>query len=142
MSGSRLLSWMVCSTALAFAAAGCSTDTQPGEVGGALSLELTIAEGVEIDEVAWRISHRDMTDMTGTIDTSAPGSTASVEVFGLLPGGGYVVYLTATSTDEEVTCGGSTPFSVEVGQVTDVEVMLNCKLPKFCNRIDAGLIKS
>ncbi len=70
-------------------------------------------------------------DMSGDIDVSAPGSTASVEVFGLPPGEmDYTVALTATSSDEAVTCEGSAPFNVEVGQTTNVMVMLNCKQPR------------
>jgi hypothetical protein len=116
-------------------AAGCSTttDTPQGET-GSLSLDLVLSNGVEIDEVRWQITGNDM-DMSGDIDVSAPGSTASVEVFGLPPNDGvgdeeYVVELSAVSVDEDVTCRGSTPFDVEVGIATNVMVRLNCKLPQ------------
>ncbi|MFZ1865987.1 MAG: hypothetical protein WAU39_17330, partial [Polyangiales bacterium] len=108
---------------------GCaSTDTPQGAT-GSLSLDLVLAGGVQIDEVAWQISGNQM-EMSGAIDVSAPGSTASVEVYGLPPGDGYLVELSATSVDGEVTCGGSAPFAVEVGLSTDVMVILNCKLPQ------------
>jgi hypothetical protein len=95
-------------------AAGCSmtTDTPQGET-GSLSLDLVIADGIVIDAVNWRITGNDM-DMSGAIDVSAPGSTASAEVFGLPPGEeSYVVMLTAESTDEQVACQGSAEFGVQ-----------------------------
>ncbi|MGD8608434.1 MAG: hypothetical protein PVH21_14150, partial [Myxococcales bacterium] len=61
------------------------------------------------------------------INTSAPGSTASVETFGLPPGEGYVVTMVATSVDGTLTCGGASTFDVGAGISTNVEVMLNCK---------------
>ena len=70
----------------AFAVAGCSDGAgDSGGVSGSLMLELTIADGVEVDEVEWEIAGGDMDTMSGTINTSAPGSTASIEVFGLPP---------------------------------------------------------
>jgi uncharacterized Zn finger protein len=68
-----------------------------------------------------------MEPMSGTIDTSAPGATPSVEVFGLPPGEDYLITMTATSADGETTCGGSAEFDVEVGVSTNAMVMLNCK---------------
>ena len=112
-------------------AVGCSTttDTPQGET-GSLSVDLVLADGLVIDEVRWEITGNGM-DMSGDIDVSAPGSTASVEVFGLPPGEtDYTVTLTATTTDKEVTCKGSAPFTVEVGETTNVMVMLNCKKPR------------
>ena len=111
-------------------AAASVVPTAPQGETGSLSVDLVLADGIEIDEVGWQITGNGM-DMSGDIDVSAPGSTASVEVFGLPPGEtDYTVTLTATSTDEEVTCQGSAPFNVEVGQSTDVMVMLNCKKPR------------
>ena len=70
-------------------------------------------------------------DMGGSVDVSGPGSTASVEVFGLPVGQEpYVVELSAVSVDQQVTCRGSAEFDVEVGVSTPVMVILNCKLPQ------------
>ncbi|NNK08786.1 MAG: hypothetical protein HKP50_15850, partial [Myxococcales bacterium] len=63
----RLLVLVVCS---AFAALGCSTDTQPSDTTGSLSLDLVLGDGVVIDSVAWTISGGDMEPMSGVIDTS------------------------------------------------------------------------
>ena len=132
MFGSHPSRWIILLVFGALSALGCvgTTDTGPQGETGSLSVDLVLADGVEIDEVAWQITGNGM-DMSGDIDVSAPGSTASVEVFGLPPGDeDYTVMLTATSTDEGVTCQGSAPFNVEIGKATDVMVMLNCKKPR------------
>jgi len=123
------LRWLIVLVCGALTALGCSTDTEQGDASGSLSLELVLADGVVINTVSWEISRDGMESMSGTIDTSATGSTASVEVYGLPPGDGYIVELTATSEDGEVTCRGSAGFEVAIGVSTDVMVMLNCKLP-------------
>jgi hypothetical protein len=131
MSSSHPTRWIAFFLAGALSVLGCvgSTDAPQGET-GSLSLDLVIGDGTLINQVAWQITGNDM-DMSGTINVSAPGSTASVEVFGLPPGEErYIVMLTATSVDGEVTCKGSTSFNVEIGETTDVTVMLNCKLPE------------
>ncbi|HSN82255.1 MAG TPA: hypothetical protein VLS88_06725, partial [Polyangiales bacterium] len=128
MPRSQLLALFL-STAFAVAFAGCSTDSSPSQSTGSLNLNLELAEDVKINEVDWTISGGDMEPMSGTIDTSAPGATASVEVFGLPPGQGYLVELQATDETGEVTCGGDAEFDVAVGVSTDVMVFLNCKRP-------------
>ena len=65
----------------------------------------------------------------GTIDTSAQDSTASLEVFGLPPGSGYLVEFEATDETGTVMCKGDAEFEVKVGVATDVMVMINCKRP-------------
>jgi len=112
------------------AAAGCGPNSRsPDGSAGSLSLDLTVAGGFIIDEVIWTITGGDMPDMSGVINTSAPGATASVEVFGIPAGTGYVIDMEATSPDGQLTCKGSAMFDIEVGQVTEVQVMLNCKKP-------------
>ena len=127
MPSSHPLRWILVPLCLGLAGYGCAgTETQQGE-SGSLSLDLVLAGGVEIDVVDWQITGNDMS-MGGAIDVSAPGSTASVEVFGLPVGAEpYVVELSAVSADQEVTCRGSAEFDVEVGVSTQVMVMLNCK---------------
>jgi hypothetical protein len=128
MARSKLLS-LVLGSVLALVFAGCATDSNPGENTGSVNLNLELAEGIIINEVDWTISGGDMDPMSGTIDTSAPGATASVEVFGLPPGEGYLVELEASDESGEVTCRGDAEFDVEVGVATDVVVFLNCKRP-------------
>jgi hypothetical protein len=131
MPNSRLLSLLVFGVAFGLGVASCSQGTQEGE-SGSLSLQLTIVDDVEIDEVAWVISRVGMEPMGGTIDTSAPGATASIEVFGLLPSVGkdYTITMEAIATDGETTCKGSEDFGIDVGEVTEIMVMLNCKRPQ------------
>jgi hypothetical protein len=131
MPNSRLLSLLVFGVAFALGVVSCSQGTQEGET-GSLSLQLTIAGDVEIDEVAWVITGGDMPSMNGTIDTSAPGSTASIEVFGLPPsiGQDYRITMEAIATDEETTCKGSEDFGIDIGEVRKISVMLNCKRPQ------------
>jgi len=125
----RWIAFLLCGALSVLGCVGSSTDAPEGET-GSLSLDLVIGDGIVINKVIWQIAGNDM-DMDGVIDVSAPGSTASVEVFGLPPGEeDYLVTLTAVSVDEEVTCKGSAPFNVKVGETTEVTVMLNCKLPQ------------
>ena len=70
-----------------------------------------------------------MEPMNGTINTSAPGSTPSVEVFGLQPAKDYLITMAATSVLGETSCGGSAEFDVEPGASTSVMVLLNCDPP-------------
>ncbi len=129
MPGSHPVRWLIllCGVLAAF---GCaSTDTNQGAT-GSLSLDLVLAGDIQIDVVDWEVTGNGM-DMSGSIDVSAPGSTASVEVYGLPVGEEpYTVELTAVSVDQEVTCRGSADFDVEVGVSTPVMVILNCKLPQ------------
>ena len=131
MPSFRPTRWILALACGLLVAAGCSTTTDSPEGNtGALSVDLVIADGIVINEVGWQITGNGM-DMSDTINVSAPGSTASVEVFGLPPGEeDYTVTLTAESADEQVTCRGSADFNVEIGQTTDVMVVLNCKLPR------------
>ncbi len=108
---------------------GCSGSSAPEESSGSLGLTLELAPGIVINEVLWKITGGEMAPMSGTIDTSAPEATASVEVFGLPPGDGYLVELTAIGEDGEVACRGDANFDVDSGESTDVMVMLNCKAP-------------
>lgn len=123
----------IASCMLLLLAAGCSgTTSSGGDSSGSLALDLTVSGDFEIDEVHWNISRgtQGMPDMDGTIDTSAPGSTASVEVFGLPEDTGYLIDMEAMSADGMVTCNGSAGFDVTVGESTPVHVMLNCKEPE------------
>lgn len=121
------------------AALGCSEEAATNELdAGSLSLELSVEGGFEIDEVRWTVRGGDMDPMSGTVDTSAPGSTASVEVFGLPEADYYEIDLDATSTDGQLSCTGSTPFGVVAGQVTEAHVMLDCQTPRTLGGVRAN----
>jgi hypothetical protein len=93
----------------------------------ALRINLEVADGTIIDEVEYEITGNGMMPMGDTINTSAPGATASVEQFGIPVGEGYLVTMIATSVDGSLTCGGSSTFDVAAGVSTEVDVILNCK---------------
>jgi len=120
----------VLATCAAFVAA-CNSGTIGEDNGntGSLSLQLVLDNGAEINQVAWEITREGMEPMSGTIDTSAPGATASVEVFGLEGGDGYTITMTAVATDEQTSCKGEADFSVTVGEATDLMVVLRCQAP-------------
>jgi len=120
---------LAASLVLASAAFGCSDDNT-GNVDPcltALQFNLEVAGGAVIDEVSYEITGNGITPITGTINTSAPGSTASVEAFGIPPGEGYLVTMVARSVDGTLMCGGAAPFDVGAGVSTAVDVVLNCK---------------
>lgn len=126
MSRPHFLSSIVVGLAFALAVAGCSLDTTRKEGTGSLSLILQV-DGVDINSVKWVITGGGMDPMDGTIDTSAPGSTPSVEVFGLPPRD-YTATLSAIGADGQTECHGSEDFSVEAEEVTQIMVVLRCKL--------------
>lgn len=96
------------------------------EAASTLVVHLTVAEDVDIDEVHWKISGGDMEDMMGTIDTSAPGSTASIELFGVPAGSGYLVEMEALTTDGDYFCKGGASFDVVTGIATPLDITLSC----------------
>ena len=124
MSSRCVLRLLVCLLVSVFSLEACETGVS--DPSGSLAVDLVLENGAAIDEVRWRITGGMMVPMEGTIDVSAPGATASVEVFGLPPGGGYLIELSATSSDGSVSCEGSAPFRIEVDQTMNVHVMLAC----------------
>ncbi len=128
MPGSRAVSSFILFLAGALAVAGCATETPSGD-GSSLGVNLQLEGGQIIDEVEWVITSPGMDPMRGTIDVSAPGSTASVEVFGLPPGDDYTITMTAMTDDGE-SCSGSADFDVQAGESTQLMVILSCKPPE------------
>jgi hypothetical protein len=122
---------------LAFIALGCAMETQAADDIGSISVDLTIAAGFEIGEVDWELTNGMFTE-SGVIDISAPGSTASIEVFGVPAGPGYVMEMQAVSTNGAASCLGSAPLNVNVGEVSEVDVLLNCELPETLGAIRAN----
>jgi hypothetical protein len=115
---------------LVFAAIGCGGNGDSGNLDPcltALRINLEVGDGAVIDEVDYEITGNGIVPITGTINTSAPGSTASVEAFGIPPGEGYVVTMVATSVDGTLMCGGAATFDVGAGVSTEVDLMLHCK---------------
>jgi len=110
--------------------AGCRGNSSAVPCSSLLRVELEVTTEVEgldavINEVRWIITGNGMAPMMGTIDTSDPNATASVEVFGLEPAR-YRIELEATSDDGANSCRGSTMFDVTAGVATEVAVLLRC----------------
>ncbi|MEM7435365.1 MAG: hypothetical protein AAF436_09465 [Myxococcota bacterium] len=131
MPSLRLTPLLILCLSVALCIASCTNDSAPNAApsSGALSVDIHLRGEIQINQVTWEITREGMVPMDGTIDTSAPDSTPSVEVFGLEPGDGYLITMSATSALGETTCGGSAEFSVEAGLTTDVTVLLNCEPP-------------
>lgn len=113
--------------AIAVLSSACNGETFRTPLEASVLLRLDLADGGAINEVRYTVTGNGMGSMDGTIDTSAAGSTASVELFGIAPGRGYTVELVATSVDESMTCRGSASFDVNAGVATEVMVFLGCK---------------
>lgn len=111
----------------ALAVAGCTGETGHTGHTGQLTVELELSDGSQIEEVGYSVTGGDMAPMLGTINTSAPESTASVEIYGIPAGGPFNIMMSATTDDGETLCGGDADFFVEAGRVTDIAVILNCK---------------
>ena len=82
MTSLRSISWSALLIAAAFTFTGCAGDTSTGE-SGSLNVNLELEGDVTINQVEWVLTGNGMEPMSGTINTSAPGATPSVEVFGL-----------------------------------------------------------
>lgn len=127
---SRLLLRLLFAWVASVSVLACGQGDVPETPAGSLSLTLELESDVRIDEVRWEITGGDMERMSGTIDTSAPGATASIEVSGLPPGPEYLVTLEAVSVGGEIACRGDATFEVEPDTSTEVVVMLSCKTPQ------------
>jgi hypothetical protein len=115
--------------ALGAVAVNCNGNKkEPTQDLGTARLAIMTSPGVNIATVNYTISGNGITPRTGTIAVSNPGATVSVLVSGIPAGMGYIVELTATSTDGNTMCSGtSMPFAVVAGQTTLVSVRLDCR---------------
>jgi hypothetical protein len=117
--------------ALAPVAAGCKSNTANGEgidpCVTSLSFNLDVGDDSLIDEIHYEIRGNKIEPIMGIINTSAFGSTASVEQFGLPPGERYIVTFVAASTDGRFLCFGEAPFDVAVDEITEVDLLFRCK---------------
>lgn len=127
--GAILVSWTLAFTG---GATGCAFELEPGVIedqsmSGAVDLALTLADGLEIDAVAYAITGNGL-DRRGTIDVR--GSTRIAAVLGGIPAGiGYSIRLDALGL-EGVRCAGSSSFDVVASETTSIEVSLTCHLPR------------
>jgi cysteine-rich repeat protein len=94
---------------------------------GSTTMQITLPSGQTINSVQYRITGNSITPITGSVNVSGPGSTVSFLIGGIPQGMGYLVELTATTTDGVTTCGGQATFNVIAGQITQVTVALQCQ---------------
>jgi hypothetical protein len=118
---------VACWAAFPLFAVGCGDQPSAAKCNSALVVGLELPTDGSVNQVAYSITGNDIEPITGTINVSAPQSTASVEVFGIPPGQGYLFSMSATSTTETATCQGSSWFDVTVGVSTEIDVFMNCK---------------
>ncbi len=129
MPALRPTSWLVLFFVASLVVAGCATESTTGEP-GSLNVNLALQGDITINQVAWEVRGNGITPISGAINTSALGSTPSVEVFGIPSGSNYLITMTATSVDGGTSCDGWAEFDVSPGISTNVMVMLNCKPPQ------------
>jgi len=116
-------------------AAGCTPNgsgTGPAGSGyglGTVGVALKLNNGADIQTVSYKISGNGITPLMGTISVPDPNSTVSLQIDSLPVGQGYLVELSATSTDGKTTCAGSSMFQIIGGQSTSVTVVLLCRTP-------------
>ena len=118
---------LACLSSFSLLVAGCSNTAEDGAPVASLELGFELADGSPVDEVSYSVTGNGIDPIAGVIDTSAPGATGSVEVYGIPAGRQYLVTLTATTEDGATTCEGSSRFDVSDGVATEVQVMLGCK---------------
>jgi len=100
-------------------------DCPAGEVWDPDAGVCTPSESI-FDEAQWQITGDGVEPRAGTINTSAPGSTRSVEVFAFPPGSNYSVDMSTTSEDGGLTCAGESIVNVLAGHVTETRLILDC----------------
>jgi hypothetical protein len=109
---------------------GCSGEPPPNgsaaERTGNVGLRLQLAPGVSINTVNWTVTNA-TTQFTksGSINTQF-NDTVAFQIGGLPSGDGYVIALTATSTDGTIRCAGSATFVIAASTTTHVPVTLYC----------------
>jgi hypothetical protein len=92
---------------------------------GSVRLALQLASGTSFATASYAITGPGTFDKAGTIDI-ANTTTVSAVVGGIPAGVGYLLGLTATSTDGAIQCGGSASFDVRARTTTAATVSLSC----------------
>jgi hypothetical protein len=135
----RVLGWFIAS--LLALSTSCATGDTPDRTSGSLSIDLELRGDTDIDEVIYRVSGNGIDPIEGAIDTSAAGTTYSLEVFGLAEAKNYQVEMMATTVDKTTTCAGVAQFDVAANQITLVYLVLRCGRPEALGgvRVNASI---
>jgi hypothetical protein len=92
---------------------------------GSVSLDLRLASGATINTASYTITGPGNFTKSGVIDVSQ-STTVSATIAGIPAGTGYLITLSAVSTDLTTNCNGSATFNVLAGQTAAVSVPLAC----------------
>jgi hypothetical protein len=95
------------------------------DVTGSVSLDLRLASGATINTASYTITGPGGFSKSGIIDVSQ-STTVSATIAGIPAGSGYLITLSAVSTDLSTNCSGSATFNVLAGQTAAVSVPLAC----------------
>jgi hypothetical protein len=108
--------------------AGCSGEGDHGGVGdvGSVGFRLSLPGGAMINTIDYTITGPNGFMKTASIDVAGSGSTFTAKIDGLPQGNGYMIVLTAKTTDGMTTCTGSATFNITAGQTTSVNIGLQC----------------
>ena len=96
------------------------------ERAGSVDLALSLSPVATVASVAYQITGNGITPISGSIDVSDPSATISILLSGIPVGTGYLVTLSATSTDGRTTCLGSATFDIVANQTSAATVTLTC----------------
>jgi hypothetical protein len=142
VTNSRRLFVIIAAAALASGVVfnACSPAGHRADELGEVAVALTGAGGVTINTVGYSIMGPSSFSKSGSIDVSV-SSTISAAIGGLPAGDGYMITLSASSTDGNDTCSGSAAFSVTAHQTTPVTVPVRChESPKTGSVLATGAI--
>jgi len=105
---------------------------------GTVGLALTLSSNVSVSVVDYSITGNGITPRTGPINVADPGATPSLQVGGVPAGAGYLVTLTATSTDGQTMCNGSGMVDVVANQVSLITVIMQCRATGTTGVVNVG----
>jgi cysteine-rich repeat protein len=128
----RTRSLVLCIGTLGIAAGCASDDTRKHtsaitEDLGSVRMAIAVAPGLDIDSVAYSIQVPQHEALQGTLPVAADGTVRGT-VADVPAGEGVVVSLTA-GNDDGVTCSGEGTVSVRAGEVVNLSIGLQCRLP-------------
>jgi hypothetical protein len=129
-----ILALLVCLVANTTCSRGVSSTV---EKVGWVEFDLMLRTSVFINVVAYKITGNGIVPITGKVDVSSSNSARAV-VSGIAAGAGYVVELTAVSTDAKTNCLGMATFNVVEAQTAQATIVLQCKGPGAGNLTLAG----
>jgi cysteine-rich repeat protein len=113
--------------------AGCTHDDGKGHTNsltddlGSVRLGIAVAPGLDIETVAYSIQVPGHEALQGTLPVGAEGSVRG-KIEDVPAGEGVLVALTASNA-AGVTCSGEGTVTVRAGEVTNLSIGLQCRLP-------------